>query len=323
MATNTWPETLQQAIRYFTDPDVCLAAAIKLRWQNGPICCPTCGSVQVHFIETRRIWRCSEQHPQRQFSVKVGTIMEDSPIGLDKWLTAIWLLSSAKNGISSCELARSIGVTQKTAWFLLHRIRLAMQRGTFTKMGGQVEVDETFIGGKARFMHKAKRERVITGTGGMGKVAVMGLLERHGPDGHSTVRTQIVKTTKKRLLQAAIRAGVEQNTSIFTDALASYEGLNEDYVHQVIDHAERYVDGQIHTNGMENFWSLLKRMIKGTYVSVEPFHLFRYLDEEAFRFNNRKLTDAERFVRVGSTIVGKRLTFDELTGHDLPESCAN
>ena len=158
MATTNWPETLQEAIRYFTDPDVCLAAAVKLRWQNGPICCPTCGSTDVHFIATRRVWRCNEKHAQRQFSVKVGTIMEDSPIGLDKWLTAIWLLSSAKNGISSCELARSIGVTQKTAWFLLHRIRLAMQRGSFTKMGGQVEADETYIGGKARFMHKAKRK---------------------------------------------------------------------------------------------------------------------------------------------------------------------
>ncbi len=287
MATTNWPETLQEAIRYFTDPDVCLAAAVKLRWQNGPVCCPTCGSTGVHFIETRRIWRCNEQHAQRQFSVKVGTIMEDSPIGLDKWLTAIWLLSSAKNGISSCELARSIGVTQKTAWFLLHRIRLAMQRGTFTKMGGQVEADETFIGGRARFMHKGKKARVITGTGGMGKVAVMGLLERHRPDGHSTVRVNVVKGVGKKLLQAAIRANITKDASVFTDALKSYDGLDQDYVHQVIDHAERYVDGQIHTNGLENFWSLLKRALKGTYVSVEPFHLFRYLDEQAFRFNTR------------------------------------
>jgi transposase-like protein len=323
MATTNWPATLQEAIRYFTDPDVCLAAAIKLRWQNGPIACPTCGSTQVHFIATRRIWRCSELHTQRQFSVKVGTIMEDSPIGLDKWLTAIWLLASAKNGISSCELARSIGVTQKTAWFLLHRIRLAMQRGSFTKMGGHVEADETYIGGKARFMHKGKRERVITGTGGMGKVAVQGLLQRHGPDGHSTVRVNVVKGIGKALLQAAVRANVEKDTAVFTDALKSYEGLNTDYIHQVIDHAERYVDGQIHTNGLENFWSLLKRAIKGTYVSVEPFHLFRYLDEQTFRFNTRKMTDAQRFVNVGQTIVGKRLTFDGLTGHDLPESYAN
>jgi transposase-like protein len=176
MEPNTWPETLQEAIRYFTDVDVCLAAAIKLRWQGGPIACPTCGSTDVRFIATRRIWRCSEVHSQRQFSVKVGTVMEDSPIGLDKWLVSIWLLSSAKNGISSCELARAIGITQKSAWFLLHRIRLAMQRKTFNKMGGQIEIDETYIGGKARFMHKDKKERVITGTGGMGKVAVMGLL---------------------------------------------------------------------------------------------------------------------------------------------------
>lgn len=320
MATDTWPETLQDAIRYFTDQDVCLAAAIKLRWHDGPICCPMCGSTEVHFIATRRIWRCSEQHMQRQFSVKVGTIMEDSPIGLDKWLTAIWLLSSAKNGISSCELARSVGITQKTAWFLLHRIRLAMQRGSFTKMGGQVEADETYIGGKARNMHKDKRARVIKGTGGMGKVAVMGLLERHGPSGHSTVRVNVVKGIGRQLLQAAVRANVEKNTAVFTDALLSYKGLDADYIHGIIDHAEAYVDGQIHTNGLENFWSLLKRAIKGTYVSIEPFHLFRYLDEQTFRFNTRKMTDAQRFVNVGESIIGKRLTFDALTGHDLPQS---
>lgn len=318
MATKNWPETLQEAIRYFTDPDVCLAAAVKLRWKNDPVACPTCGSMDVHFIETRRVWRCKDQHAQQQFSVKVGTIMEDSPIGLDKWLTAIWLLASAKNGISSCELARSIGVTQKTAWFLLHRIRLAMQRGSFNKMGGQVEADETYIGGRARFMHKGKKARVISGTGGMGKVAVMGLLERHGPDGHSTVRANVVKGVGKKLLQAAIRANVTKDSSIFTDALKSYDGLSEGYVHQVIDHAEAYVDGQIHTNGLENFWSLLKRAIKGTYVSVEPFHLFRYLDEQTFRFNTRKMSDAQRFVNVGESIIGKRLIFDSLTGHDLP-----
>lgn len=316
----TSPETLQQAIIYFSDPDRALASAVAMHWGTAPVACPTCGSLNVRFIETRRIWACRENHDRQQFSVKVGTIMEDSPIGLDKWMVSIWLLANAKNGISSCELARSIGITQKSAWFLLHRIRLAMQRGRFTKMGGPVEADETYIGGKARFMHKGKRARVITGTGGMGKIAVQGLLERHGPDGHSVVRAHVVKSTKKALLQAAIRANVEKDASIFTDALKSYDGLNEDYVHQVIDHAERYVDGQVHTNGLENFWSLLKRAIKGTYVSVEPFHLFRYLDEQTFRFNSRKMSDSDRFVAVASSIVGKRLTYDGLRGHDLPQS---
>ena len=247
--------------------------------------------------------------------------MEDSPIGIDKWMVALWLIANAKNGISSYELHRSIGVTQKTAWFMLHRIRLALQDDTGGKLGGYVEVDETFIGGKARNMHQGRRDRVITGTGGMGKVAVMGLLQRHGPDGHSTVRTKVVRSTKKRLLQAAVRAEIEQDATIFTDALASYDGLSEDYVHQVIDHAEAYVDGQIHTNGCENFWSLLKRTLKGTYVSVEPFHLFRYLDEQTFRFNTRKRTDAARFTLAAGSLFGRRLTFNTLTGRDLPQSC--
>ena len=325
MATTNWPTTLQAAIVYFGNPENALNAAIKLRWNGAPISCPTCGSTQVHFISTRRIWRCNEVHPQRQFSVKVGTIMEDSPIGLDKWLTAIWLLSSAKNGISSCELARSIGVTQKTAWFLLHRIRLIMQAKDGGKLGGEVEADETFIGGKARNMHKAKRDRLgISQSRSMiGKVAVMGLLARHGDKG-SQVRLKVVETRRKHELEQTIGEHVTTGATLYTDALRSYDRMGQrGYVHNVIDHAEAYVDGQIHTNGLENFWSLLKRAIKGTYVSVEPFHLFRYLDEQAFRFNSRKLTDAERFALVASSIVGKRLTFDSLTGHDLPESCAN
>lgn len=184
------------------------------------------------------------------------------------------------------------------------------------KLGGEVEVDETYIGGKARFMHKGRKDRVITGTGGMGKVAVMALLSRHGKDGHSAARVNVVKGIGKKLLQAAVRANVEKDASVFTDALKSYDGLNEDYVHQVIDHAEAYVDGKIHTNGCENFWSLLKRTLKGTYVSVEPFHLFRYLDEQAFRFNSRKRTDAARFSVTAASMFGKRLTFNQLTAAD-------
>lgn len=315
MVAGDSPKTLQEAIRHFSDLNVCQEALVAARWLDG-VECPSCGSRDVSYLTNQRRWQCRTKHPRRQFSVKVGTIFEDSPIGLDKWFTAIWLLSSAKNGISSYELHRAIGVTQKTAWFMLHRIRLAMQTGTFVKMSGEVEVDETYIGGKARNMHKSKRERVIKGTGGMGKVAVMGLLERHGPKGHSTVRTDILKSTKKKLLQAAVRSHVEQDASIFTDALLSYDGLSLDYVHQVIDHAEAYVDGQIHTNGLENFWSLLKRSINGTYVSVEPFHLFRYLDEQAFRFNNRKDSDAGRFAEALRSVAGKRVTYNALTGSE-------
>jgi transposase-like protein len=324
MTREVQPKTLQDAIRYFTDPDVCLNAAIQLRWHGNPVACPTCGSTDVHFIGTRRVWRCREPHQRQQFSVKVGTIMEDSPIGLDKWMVAIWLLANAKNGISSYELHRSIGITQKSAWFMLHRIRLAMQAGSFGKIGGEVEIDETYVGGKARFMHKNRRERTILGSGSVGKVAVMGLLERHGAKKtHSTVRAKVVLTTRKHKMQGEVRRNVESGSTVYTDALKSYTGLDGEFVHRVIDHAECYAKGNVHTNGLENFWSLLKRAIKGTYVSIEPFHLFRYLDEQVFRFNNRELTDAERFAQAAATIIGKRLTYKALTGHDLVESCPN
>ncbi len=316
MATENWPKTLQAAIVYFSDPDVAHAEMVKFRWPNGVVKCPTCGSREVYFTESRRIWQCKNQHAKRQFSVKVGTIMEDSAIGLDKWLVAMWLIANAKNGISSYELARAVGVTQKSAWFMLHRIRLAMQDETGGKIGGDVEVDETYIGGRARFMHKSRKKHIITGTGMAGKVAVMGLLARHGKDGHSTMRVAVVPNNRKKPLQGKVREHVNTGANVYTDAHLSYDGLNRDYVHQVIDHAEAYVDGQIHTNGCENFWSLLKRALKGTYVSVEPFHLFRYLDEQAFRFNRRKLTDFARFALTAGAVFGKRLTFAQLTAAD-------
>jgi transposase-like protein len=307
------PTTLIEAIEYFSNPDVCLDFMVKLRWPDG-VACPTCGSVDVRFIPTRRIWECKSKHEKRQFSVKVGTIFEDSPIPLNKWLATIWMIANAKNGVSSYEVHRVIGVTQKSAWFMLHRIRLAMQSESFDKMSGEVEVDETFIGGKARFMHKDKREAQIKGRGSVGKTAVLGLLERHGPDGHSAVRTKVVPNTRRKTLSPEVRKNVNPGSSVYTDALRSYADLEDEFIHEVIDHAEEYVRGKVHTNGIENFWSLVKRAIKGTYVSVEPFHLFRYLDEEGYRYNNRKTDDADRFQGVANRIVGKRLTYQELIG---------
>ncbi len=328
MDKETTPRTLQQAIRYFADPDVCLEYAKALRWPDGTVKCPRCGSADVWFLASTRMWKCSVKHEQRKFSVKVGSIMEDSPLTLDKWLTAMWLLANAKNGISSYELHRAIGITQKSAWFLLQRIRLAMQTGTFEKLGGggPVEVDETFIGGKARFMHAHKRKEKIKGTGGSGKVAVMGLLARHGHAGksHSTVRVQVIGSRKKKELESEVRKHVEVGAQVMTDELASYNGLAPDYVHNVINHAESYVRGNVHTNGMENFWSLFKRAIKGTYVSVEPFHLFRYLDEESFRFNERKNDDGDagRFEEVLGGAFGKRLTYKQLIGEVAERTAA-
>ncbi len=314
------PTTLIEAVRYFADPDVALAFMATLRWPDGVVVCPNCDGTEVQFIASRRLWQCKGTHAKRQFSIKVGTVMEDSPIGLDKWLPAFWMLINDKNGISSYEMHRALGVTQKTAWFMLHRIRLAMQTGTFRRLSGEVEVDETFIGGKSRFMHKEVRARKISGTGGAGKAAVMGLLERHGPDGHSTVRTKVVANTRRKTLGPEVRQHVVEGSEVFTDALRSYSDLGDAYVHETIDHAESYVRGKVHTNGIENFWSLLKRSIKGTYVSVEPFHLFRYLDEQAFRYNSRKANDGARFVRVLANIIGKRLTYDELIGANTTPS---
>jgi transposase-like protein len=317
MATENWPTTLQAAIVYFSDPDVAFDEMVRFRWPDGVVKCPTCGSAEVYFTESRRIWQCKEKHTKRQFSVKVGSIMEDSPIGIDKWLTAVWLITNAKNGISSYELARALGITQKSAWFMLHRIRLAMQDEDGGKLNGTVEVDETYIGGAARFMHASKRKRYRPGRALNNKVAVMALLERHRKDdGGSRVRTRVLAGLKRHHVQPHVRQNVEPGSNLHTDAFYSYAGLNDQFVHNVIDHAEAYVDGQVHTNGCENFWSLLKRALKGTYVSVEPFHLFRYLDEQAFRFNNRKLSDAARFALTAASVFGKRLTFNQLTAAD-------
>ncbi|HSU59854.1 MAG TPA: IS1595 family transposase [Bryobacteraceae bacterium] len=305
------PKTLQEAIKYFADPVNCREYLVARRWPKG-VTCPRCGSANVLFLEKYNRWHCRQGHDAPQFTLKAGTVMEDSPIGLDKWLTAMWQIVNCKNGISSCEVHRAIGVTQKTAWFLDHRIRFALGMESGEKLSGHVEADETFIGGKARNMHIGKRQRRITGTGPKDKTAVMGILERGGE-----VRTSVVPNRRKKALQAEVRKHVEAGSALYTDALLSYDGLAQEYAHGVIDHAEQYVDGKIHTNGLENFWSLLKRSINGTYVSVEPFHLFRYLDEQAYRFNHRKMTDAERFDVAVKGIVGKRLTFDQLTGKSM------
>jgi transposase-like protein len=320
------PTTLLQAVNFFKNGQNCHDFMVSRRWPDGVVRCPRCGSDSVYYVESRKGWECKTKHPKRTFTLKTGTIFEDSALGLDKWLPCVWLIANAKNGISSHEIARALGVTQKTAWFMLQRIRLAMQddsNGDGGKLGGEVEVDETFIGGKARNMHASKRKQLIASFPAKrkylhgqpvmplaNKVAVMGMLQR-GEDGTSKVRTMTVGSTKRHHLAAKLEQHVEEGSTIYTDSLRSYRNLN-DYTHEFIDHATDYVRGNVHTNGMESYWSLLKRALHGTYISVEPFHLFRYLDEQAFRFNNRKLSDAARFVLAIAGIVGKRLTYAEL-----------
>jgi len=307
-----FPQTLVEAVRYFADKQVAFDFMVNLRWPDG-IKCPCCGSADVSFIATRKIWTCKHCKKKSQFSVRVGTIFEDSALPLDKWLAAIWMIANAKNGVSSYEVHRAIGVTQKTAWFMLQRIRLAMQTGTFEKFSGEVEVDETWVGGLARNMHKGRNRKRGRGTGGVGKAIVMGILERGG-----RIKAKHIPNVKMRTLQDEIYEQVEKGAQIFTDCCFGYNGLNRDFIHKIVDHAKEYVRGNIHTNGLENFWSLFKRCVKGTYVSVEPAHLKRYVDEEVFRFNNREENDQTRFLKAARSIFGKRLTYSQLIGEPQP-----
>ena len=309
--TATAPETLVEAIRFFADPDVCLSFLASLRWPDGNVTCPQCGSRDATFLAGYRRWTCRQDHPKRQFSIKVGTIFEDSPIGLDKWLSALWMLINDKNGVSSYEVARALGVTQKTGWFMLHRIRLAMQTGSLAKLRGRVEADETFIGGKVRNIHPAKKLRVMGSRrgGSYSKAIVMGLLERGGQ-----VRAGVVANVTGPILQSVVHKNVQPGAEVPTDAWHGYRGLAPDFVHRYVNHMCEYVRGHVHVNGLENFWSLLKQAIRGTYVNVEPYHLHRYVEEQAFRYNERLGKDADRFVRVLRSIIGKRLTYKALTG---------
>jgi transposase-like protein len=310
------PKTLQEAIIHFADFENCKTFMVDLRWPDGVVKCPRCGSEKLTWLAKPRVWKCYAKHQSPTFTLKTGTIFEESAIPLQKWLPAVWLLVTCKNGISSYEVHRDLGISQKSAWHLMHRIRFALHAGSFDKMlSGHVEADETFIGGKARNMHVAQRRRRITGTGTKDKTPVLGIMERGGK-----VRTIVVPNRKKKTLQTEVTKHVEAGSALYTDFLLSYEGLEGRYAHKVVDHAVEYVNGNTHTNSLENFWALLKRTISGTYVSVEPFHLFRYLDEQAYRFNNRDdMNDSDRFTLAMKQIVGKRLTWDALTGKQSEE----
>jgi transposase-like protein len=318
------PKTLQAAIKRYSDEQVCIDAVAKMRWPNGPEC-PACGLKDHYYLKTQKRWKCKECY--KQFTVKLGTVFEDSPISLTKWLPALWMLCNNRNGISSYELHRALGVSQKAAWFMLQRMRLALQDGSIVKMGGpgkEVESDETLVGGKAKNMHasrraqfKVARDSSMTGDANLvNKTAVWGVLDRE----QRKVRATVVPKVNREALQTAVLSQVAPGSKIYTDEAAVYKSLPKEYTHEFVNHVEKYVHGRVHTNGLENFWSLLKRGLNGTYVAVEPFHLFRYIDEQVFRYNNRKddngnkLTDSDRFQLALSQIAGKRLTFAEVTG---------
>ena len=314
------PKTLQEAITYFADVDRCIQYLAAKRWPDDVAVCPVCGRKDAVYIEARRVWQCKTRHPKAQFSIKVGTIFEDSPIPLGKWLMAMWMVANCMNGVSSHEIARSVGVTQKTAWFMNHRIRLALGYDATEQFGGEsggpVEVDETFIGPDPRKMHANKREARYKALNARPKIPVMGMLDRE----LRQVRAKVVPNVRRETLQNEILNQIEKGGTVYTDSAPAYDRLLlQGYMHQTVNHVLEYVRGEVHTQGIENFWALLKRGLKGTYVAVEPFHLDRYIGEQIFRYNNRAtkdnpLTDADRFALAVSQIVGKRLTYAELTG---------
>lgn len=310
------PQTLLAAVAYFSDPDRAHEYFVAVRWPHG-IACPRmgCGSASVQYIKTRKLWRCKDC--KREFTAKVGTIFEDSPLPLTKWLPAVWMISAARNGISSCELARALGVTQKTAWFMLHRIRLAMRSETFEKLEGEVEVDETFIGPKYKSQNRRPLEDEKEKRGHKGpayrRVTVLGMRERGGK-----VRAWVVKKQSDAGPAPKGWDNITAGSTVYTDALQSYHLLKHDYVHHVINHAEKYVDGKVHTNSIENFWGVLKRTIGGTYICPRPKHLDAYLDEQIFRYNEREENDGPRFMKAAKMADGKRITYAQLKARKNP-----
>lgn len=308
------PTTLLDASRYFADLDNCEAYMAEIRWPEGKPYCLSCGSDRVGRIETRRLLRCKDC--RRQFSHKVGTIFEDSPLGLDKWFVAVWAIANCKNGISSHELGRAIGVTQKTAWFMLHRIRKAMETKDFSKFDGPAEADTTYVGGKADNMHAARREKLIHGRGAVGKTAVHGVLQRTAGEAPSQVRAVVLAGADLSAERGQIARTVAPGAEVFTDDARIYDPLGETFRHDAVDHSREYVRGHVHTNGIENFWSLFKRTLNGTYTHVAPFHLGRYTTEQVFRFNARKGSDATRFRDALAGVFGRRLTYRLLAGID-------
>lgn len=328
------PKTLKEAIKYYADEQVCIEAVAALRWPEGKPICPKCGATEGerkhYWFATQKRWKCYAC--RKQFSVKVNSVFEDSPLPLSTWLMAMWMLVNCKNGVSSYEIARATGITQKSAWHLLHRIRHALGTMPTERMGGfgkVVEADECYIGGLPKNRHGHKREnevirrmkecgvdvKRVTGRA-TEKTPVFGLLDRET----RRVRAQVLPMVRRDVLMNAILDNVEKKTRMHTDGMQEYKSLpDHGFVHEFVDHVNVYVRGDVHTNGIENFWSLLRRTLRGTYVAVEPFHLNRYLNEQIFRFDNRAtkdnpLTDTDRFTLALSQIAGKRLQFKELTG---------
>lgn len=306
------PATLIEAVAYFADPQVAHDFFAQLRWPHGAAC-PRCGNAQVRYWPKYRRWNCGDC--RRQFTAKLGTIFEDSPISFTKWLPAIWMLTADRNGISSCEVARALGVTQKTAWFMLHRIREAMADEPTSFMTGPVEADETYIGGLVKSMNNKRKKRYNQrGRGSFGKAPVMALIERNTAERKGKVRAFVVDGTGAVELHGAIQDNVKQGEIVYTDGHLAYKHVSMTHEHYMIDHAYEYVRGHVHTNSIESFFSVFKRTIKGTYIAPRPKHLQRYVNEQVSRFNERESKDGPRFAKIAKAAEGKRLTYCRLIG---------
>jgi transposase-like protein len=297
-------DTLLQMMSAFPDEQSAVDHFTALRWKDGAFC-PLCGSTRVYHFSDNRTHKCGDC--RKRFSIKVGTIFEDSKIGLRQWMMAVWLITSHKKGIASTQLAKDIGVTQKTAWFMLHRLRHAAATPSFNRpLSGAVEADETFVGGKEKNKHT--RQRTGGKQGGAGKVAVLGILEREGE-----LRTGVTPSLSARNVQTVIRDNVAPGTALMTDEHGSFVGLGRDYIHHRVNHsAGEYVRHQcLHTNGIESVWSLFKRQIIGTHHYLSPKHLPRYLGEMTWRFNARESGEGERVNALLARTTG-RLTYKAL-----------
>lgn len=318
-----YPSTLQEAVKYFSEEKICIAAVAQMRWPDGVVRCPFCVFDSHYWLETQKRWKCRKCY--KQFSVKRGTIFQDSPLGLDKWMVAMWMLANCRNGISSYEIARTVGISQKSAWHMMHRIREAMKDRSSSKIGGDntaVEVDETYIGGNVQNMHKGSRIHKLTqGGGARNKAVVMGAVDRM----NRQVRAEVVPGAHREIMTGMVQRNVKFNSTVYTDQHSGYMTLNRRYTHETINHMAEYVNGHIHTQGIENFWSLLKRGLGGTYIAVESQHLNRYVTEQVFRFNHRyagrtKLNDADRFWALLKEVAGRTLTYAELTQRPLQDA---
>ncbi len=313
------PRTLTEAIRYYSSEQVCIDAVAALRWAGGKPVCPKChvaeGDRKHYWLAAQKRWKCYSC--RKQFSV-----FEDSPLALDVWLIALWMLCNCRNGVSSYEIARATGIAQKSAWFVLQRLRLVLKDTRPVLMGATgtpVEMDECFVGGKPKNMHRARRLKQRLGMNGYAeKTAIFGMLER----GSWQVRATVIPNVKRETLQKKILEQVGFGSTVYTDGWPGYDGLTaKQYIHETVNHMEEYVRGEVSTQAIENFWSCLKRTLSGTYVAVEPFHMERYLDEQMFRFNNRiGHNDGTRFQKALAQVGGKRLTWVELTGKGQPKA---